>query len=53
MGRDKFDWDFEDDKKDEKSSEDSSPVFWNGMVVGTTEDLRDGKIDPTNTDKWR
>ena len=31
---------------------DTTPVFWNGMVVGTRDDLKTGKIDPLDRDAW-
>ena len=32
---------------------DYTPVFWNGMLVGTKQDIIDGKIDPTDRSAWR
>jgi len=32
---------------------DMTPIFWNGMLVGTRQDLIDGKIDPTDRDAWK
>ena len=31
---------------------DMTPVFWNGQVVGTRDDLKTGKIDPLDKDAW-
>lgn len=31
---------------------DYTPIFWGGMYVGTRQDLKDGKIDPTDRNAW-
>ena len=32
---------------------DLTPVFWNGMLVGSREDLKDGTIDPMDSSAWK
>lgn len=31
---------------------DYTPVIWNGQIVGTRQDLIDGKIDPMDISAW-
>ncbi len=35
------------------SKPDLTPVTWNGMIVGTRQDLIEGRIDPTDRDAWK
>jgi len=40
-------------KEIDSDSSNLEPIFWNGMIVGTKQDLIDGKIDPLDRDQWR
>lgn len=31
---------------------DYTPIFWNGMVVGTRQDIIDGNLDPFDRSAW-
>ena len=40
-------------EKPKSTKVDNTPVFWCGMVVGTRQDVIDGKIDMSDRDGWK